>query len=59
MYIYSEDEFDIEVPICVYPVVNHLSYDPFIDFGFLKVGQPKEHIIRIENKGAKVAEIKL
>jgi len=47
MYLFCEDEFDIEVPISVYPVVNHISYDPFIDFGFLKIGQPKEHSIKI------------
>lgn len=55
MFLYYEDEFDIEVPISVYPNLYHLTYEPFINFGFLKIGSTKNHQIRFENKGNNVA----
>ena len=41
-FIVLDHEFEVEVPINVYPVLNHLEFQPFINFGFIKCGNEKE-----------------
>ena len=41
--IFSEEgSFEQEVPINVYPVVNYLKFNGFIDFGVIKPGGKKD-----------------
>lgn len=47
------------MPVSVYPIIHSLSYEPFINFGFLKIGTEKEHQIKILNQGETAVEIRL
>ena len=50
-YILSENEYEFEFPINVFPIVNYLEFEPFINFGFIRCGNEKELPIKITNKG--------
>lgn len=53
--LYSDDQFEMEVPIHVYPTVNELHFESFIDLGFLKMGSNHQHLIEIQNRGNSTA----
>jgi hypothetical protein len=57
--LYSENDFLISIPLSVYPTIPHLSYEPQVDLGVLKVGSQAEHPIKISNKGSLPVELTL
>lgn len=44
------NNFECDVPIHVIPEAGKLEFEPFINFGFVKVGHCKEFTWRVCNK---------
>lgn len=50
---------EIQIPLNVYPNIGKLEFEPFINFGFVKVGTIAEAVWHITNKGDNPVKIKL
>ena len=49
---------EIEIPLNVYPHVGKLEFEPFINFGFVKMGNTAETIWNIVNRGETGVKLK-
>lgn len=49
--IVSDENTTIEVPLLAVPVQSQILFEPFLNFGFVKIGQEKSELIRFKNEG--------
>lgn len=51
MKIVSDGAIDVDVPLHAYAPQAQVVFEPFINLGFIKMGQPKKDMIYFKNEG--------
>lgn len=57
--IVSDENFEKEVPLHAYPPQAQIIFEPFLNFGFVKMGRDKVEELFFKNEGKLPAKVNL
>jgi hypothetical protein len=57
--VVATENLEIEIPVNVYPNIGKLEFEPFLNFGFVRVGTEVQSLWHITNKAENQVSIKL
>lgn len=57
--IVSDDNISIEIPMLAIPTCSQIIWEPWVNFGWVRVGGEKEEIVRFKNEGKKLGKVEI
>lgn len=57
MQIVSDDGYKRDVPLHAYPPIAQLIFEPFVNFGFVKMGREKTESVFFKNEGKMASKV--